>query len=123
MALQDYAKGYVMMDGNPLAEVTSIERVTESGQQEIETLENGLSGFTPGGGRLRQTIGYVVPIGGTEDTFQKKCVKGSYVQIQCGFGPESTVSTGKIMTDTTSQSVGANVEGSFEWLGPPVEQE
>ena len=123
MADQTYGKGYVMMDGNPLAEVTSIERVTESGQQEVETLEGGLSGFTPGGGRLRCTIGYVVPIGGTEDEFQQKCVKGSYVQLQVGFGPLATVSTGKIMTDTTSQSVGANVEGSFEWLGPPVEAE
>jgi hypothetical protein len=116
MALQDHAIGRCFFDGNPLTEVTSLERTTESGQQRIDTLE-GLAGFSPGPGSVSCTIGYAIPIGGTEDEFQEKCVDGAYVMIQLGWGPKAYVGIGKIITDKTSQSATAAAEGSFDWVG------
>jgi hypothetical protein len=114
--MQDHAIGVIFFDGNPLTEITSIERTTESGQQRIDTIQ-GLAGWTPGPGSVAITVGYAIPIGGTEDEFQEKCVVGSYVTIQLGWGPKAYVGTGKILRDKTSQSASASAEGSFDWEG------
>jgi hypothetical protein len=117
MALQDYAKLPVWLDGNGLEQVTSLEFVTNSGQQRVDLLNEGLGGFTPGSGDVTVTIGYAVPIGGTEDTFQQKCAAGAYVSIQVGTGAVAYVGFGKILTNTISQSTGGSTEGSLEWTG------
>lgn len=116
MALQDHAIGQCFFDGNPLVGVTSLKRTTDSGQQSIDTLQ-GLAGFSPGPGRVKCSIGYTHPIGGTEDEFQEKCVDGAYVLIQLGWGPKAYVGVGKIITDEMSQSATAAAEGSFDWEG------
>jgi hypothetical protein len=117
MALQDYANVSVIVDGNPLEEVTSLEMTTNSGQQRIDTISKGLAGFTPGAGDVTVSIGFAVPIGGPEEDFQQKCAEGSYVSMQIGIGPADYVGTGKIMSVSESQSVGASMEGTFEWVG------
>jgi hypothetical protein len=117
MALQDYANVSVLYNGNPLEEVTSCEMTTNSGQQRIDTLSKGLSGFTPGAGDVTISIGYAIPIGGPEDNFQQNCAVGAYATLQIGVGPANYVGTGKIMSVSESQSVGASMEGTFEWVG------
>lgn len=113
-----YAKGYVFFNGSALVEVTSMERVTESGLVQVKTLEKDLAGYTVGGGQVTLNISYVTPIGGQEQPIQEIVANRESVTVQQGWGPKAYMATGKILRDTTSQGVDANAEGSFEWEGP-----
>ena len=117
MALQDFAKLAVFYSGNALTRVTSISLDTESGEQRVDLLNEGLSGFTPGSGSVSISVGFVVPIGGTEDTFQEDCATGKYITLQVPVGRKSYIGKGKLMSVKISQSTNANVEGTFEWSG------
>ena len=115
---QDYANLGVLYNGNPLIQVTSIEIAGESGQQRVELLNEGLGGFTPGSGSTSLTINFVVPIGGTEDTFWNDMVNGTFVTLQVPIGNVDYIGKGKIMNVKISQSTNAVTEGSFTWDGP-----
>ena len=117
MPQQDYAKLPVFVNGNPLVQVTSVEFTTDSGQQRVELLNEGLGGFTPGSGSCTLSLGFAIPIGGTEEEFQQKCSDGEYVTVQIGVGAVAYVGTGKILNVAISQSVGAAAEGTLEWSG------
>lgn len=117
MALQDYARLSVFYNGNALTQITSLSHTTNSGQQRVDLMNEGLGGFTPGPGDCTVDVGYAVPIGGTEDTFQEDCTLGRFVSLQVPIGAKSYLGLGKIMTNTVSGSTGANVEGTFSWTG------
>ncbi len=117
MALQDYARLSVFYNGNALTQITSLSHTTNSGQQRVDLMNEGLGGFTPGPGDCTVDVGYAVPIGGTEDTFQEDCASGKFVSLQIPIGAKNYLGLGKIMTNTVSGSTGANVEGTFSWTG------
>lgn len=117
MALQDYARLGVAMDSNVLTQITSAKATWNSGQNRVDLLNEGLSGFTPGSGDVTIDLGFAVPIGGTEDDFTGKLVPGTYVTMQIFIGPKDYVGRGKIMTCDIGQSVNAAVEGNLQWLG------
>jgi hypothetical protein len=117
MALQDHATVSVILDGNPLENITSCELTTNSGEQRVDVLKQGLAGFTPGSGDCTISLGYTIPIGGTEYPYQEKCANKEYVTAQVGRGNRDYVGTGKIMTCTESESVGGAMEGRMEWTG------
>lgn len=115
---QDYAGLSVFYNGNLLEQVTSISFTTTSGQQRVELLNKGVGGFTPGSGATEVEIGFVVPIGGTEDEFQQDCVNGTFVTLQIPIGDKDFIGKGKIMEVKISQSTNAVTEGTFSWTGP-----
>lgn len=115
---QDYANLSVFYNGNPLEQVTSISFTTSSGQQRVELLNKGVGGFTPGSGSSEVEIGFVVPIGGTEDEFQQDCANGTFVTLQIPIGDKDFIGKGKIMEVKISQSTNAVTEGTFSWTGP-----
>lgn len=117
MPVQDYAKLAVFYNGNALTQVTSISITTESGQQRVDLLNEGVGGFTPGSGSVEIEVGFVVPIGGQEDEFQEACARGDYVTLQVPIGPKDYVGRGKLMNVRISQSTGAVTEGTFTWTG------
>ncbi len=117
-AAQDYANLAVFYNSNPLIQITSIKIGFASGQQRVELLNEGLGGFTPGSGLVTIEINFVVPIGGTEDTFTEDCVNGTFVTMQIPIGGKDYIGRGKIMTCDISQAVNAVTEGSFTWEGP-----
>lgn len=121
MALNDYSQLAATMDGNPLTQVTSISMTTNSGDQRVDLLNEGLGGFTPGSGDVTIEIGYVIPIAGTEDEFQQKCARRDFVTMQVWRAGKSYMGHGKILTDQFSQSVNGSVEGSFTWTGEVAE--
>jgi hypothetical protein len=117
MAVQDYANLGILYNGNPLTQITSISHTTESGQQRVDLLNEGVGGFTPGAGSCEIEVGFVVPIGGLEDTFQQDCVNGTYVTLQVPIGSKDYIGRGKLMTCRISQSTGAVTEGTWTWTG------
>lgn len=115
---QDYANLAVFYNSNPLIQVTSISLSGESGQQKVELLNEGLGGFTPGSGSTTIEINFVVPIGGTEDTFWNDMANGTFVTLQIPIGGVDYIGKGKIMSVKISQATNAATEGSFTWDGP-----
>ena len=117
MALEDYATLKIFYDGTPLTQVTSIQKSTESGQLEVDLIESGLGGFSPGSGRVRISVGYAIPRSGPEKDFDSDSSSGRYVTLQLNQGKKFYIGQGKVMDTSASQSAGANTEGSFEWTG------
>jgi hypothetical protein len=101
-----------------LRELTSVEMTTESGQQAVDLLNEGLGGFTPGSGRVRLRVGYAVPISGAEFPYQEATAQGNLITMQYNRADKSYVGEGKIMSTTETINTGASLEGSFEWEGP-----
>lgn len=114
---QDYAKLTVFYNQQYLNQLTSVTHDTESGQQPVNLLNEGLGGFTPGAGMCKMKLGYAIPIGGTEVPYQQHCATGAYVTLQLGVGAVSYIGTGKIITTSLGQSVNAAAEGSVDWEG------
>jgi len=96
---------------------------TNSGLQPVHTITEGLSGFTPGTGDVTIDIGFVIPIGGPEATFQEDCANGTTIEVELFVGAKTYVGRGKVMTCTISQSVNQAAEGTCQWVGPvkPIE--
>ncbi len=118
MAVQsDYARLAVFYNSNALTQVTSIALNTESGQQRVDLLNEGLGGWTPGSGSVSIEIGFVIPIGGQEDEFQEDCANGTYVTMQIPVGRKSYIGKGKVTSVKISQSTNASTEGSLTFEG------
>jgi hypothetical protein len=117
VAQQDYARLAVFYNDNLLTQVTSISLTTNSGNQRVDLLNEGLGGFTPGSGDCTIEVGFVVPAGGLEEEFQQHCADREFVKMQVPVGSKDYVGKGKLDTVSISQSVNASVEGSFTWIG------
>lgn len=117
MALIDYARLAVAVNGNVLSQITSIDVEWNSGQNRVDLLNEGLSGFTPGSGDVTVNLGFVVPLGGLEQDFISDLVPGAVVTLQIFLAGKDYVGKGKHMNCKMSQSVNASVEGSLQWTG------
>jgi len=115
--LVDHARLALLIEQTYQVEMTSIELTTNSGQQRVDLLNEGLGGFTPGSGDVTISGGFAIPIGGQEFPFQETCADGSYVTMQVPVGGSDYIGSGKILDVSISQSVNANTEGSFTWTG------
>lgn len=115
--LQDHARLAIFVDQTVTIEVTSIQMTTNSGQQRVDLLNEGLAGFTPGSGDVSLQISFAVPKGGQEYPWQQKCANGEYVSMQLILGATQYVGLGKFMDVSINQSVNASVEGTANWLG------
>lgn len=118
MALQDHAVVRVMLNGNPLENITRCTLSTDSGQLPVDVLRQGLAGFTPGAGSTKVDLGYTIPISGSEHDYQGDCAVGAYIKLQVGRADKDFIAVGKILTNEESQSTGSSLEGSISWQGP-----
>jgi hypothetical protein len=116
-ALQDHARLAIFVDQNVTIEITSIQMTTNSGQNRVDLLNEGLAGFTPGSGDVTLQIGFAVPKGGQEYPWQQKCANGEYVSMQVIVGGTQYVGLGKFLDVSINQTVNASVEGTANWLG------
>lgn len=105
------------MKGNVLVAITSIEATWNSGQNRIDLLNEGLSGFTPGSGDVTIDLGFAVPIGGLEENYTEILVTGEYITMQVFIGSKDFVGNGKIITCKISQSTNEAVQGTLQWMG------
>lgn len=115
--LQDHARLAILVDQFVQIEITSIQMTTNSGQNRVDLLNEGLAGFTPGSGDVSLQIGFAVPKGGQEYPWQQKCATGEYVAMQVVIGAQQYAGLGKFLDVTINQTVNASVEGTANWLG------
>jgi len=119
--LIDHARLACFVDQTYQVEITSISMTTNSGQQRVDLLNEGLGGFTPGSGDVTLRIGFAVPVGGQDYPWQQKCAQGAYVTLQIIVGAEQYSGLGKFLDVEISQSANANTEGTATWLGQLAE--
>ncbi len=117
MALQDHATVKVFVNNAPMTTCMSASKKTNSGQQPVNILETGLSGFTPGAGSVEIALGYSIPIGGPEFDFDSMAARGEYVDLQFWQGRKSYAGRGKIIDSNAEQSVGNPFGGTANWMG------
>lgn len=115
--LQDHARLGILVDQQVQLEITSIQMTTNSGQNRVDLLNEGLAGFTPGSGDVSLQIGFAVPKGGQEYPWQQKCANGDYVTMQVVIGAQQYSGLGKFLDVSINQTVNASVEGTANWLG------
>ena len=116
LKLTDHLRLKLFVNGDSKIETSSISVQYTSNNQPVETLE-GLAGKTPGAGRVTVTVTSAVPIGGPEFDYEGAVVRGDYVELQIPAGAKSYIGTGWFDEATVSQSVNANTEISFTWIG------
>lgn len=117
MALQDFARAVVFFDGRQVKLAESWDIETESGQQPILILNEGLGGFTPGAGQVTVGGTLYVPVGGFEEPVQAWCAEGTYHTIQWSLGPDAYVGNGKFTNVKISGSTNQAVQVTFTWIG------
>lgn len=115
--LVDHARLVLFVDGAYTIEVTSIQITTNSGQNRVDLLNEGLAGFTPGSGDVSLQIGFAVPKGGQEFPWQQRCATGAYITMQVNIGSVAYSGFGKLLDVSINQTVNASVEGTANWLG------
>lgn len=116
MALQDFARLFVMVDSVLQVFVESIGIQTDSGNIEIYTFD-GLAGFSPGPGKITLSLNYAVPLAGFETNFQKMVVDRQVHSIQVGVGSNALITEGKFNTDNIQGSTSSATQGSVTFTG------
>lgn len=106
-----------MLDGRQVKQIESIDHETDSGQQIVLLLNEGVGGFTPGSGQTTVSGVLYVPIGGFEEPVQEYCAEGSYHTFQIGLGPKAVVNSGKFQNVKISASTGQATQVSFTFVG------
>ena len=114
---QDYAKLSTFADQQSLNQLTSVSHKTDSGQQPVNLLNEGLGGFSPGSGSVTMDLAFAIPIGGTEYPYQQKCANGDYVVFQIGVGSVGYIGRGKILNVEVGQDTGSASHGTAQWHG------
>ena len=115
--MEDFANLSAIVDGAYQSKLTGVSKQTESGQQPVDLLNEGLGGFSPGSGRVNVTLNYSVPIGGAEFDFATAAAEGGYHTLQIIVGGKSYIGLGKFLSDEIGQNVNSATEGTVNWLG------
>lgn len=124
MALESFATLKVFYDGDPLKYITSIQHVVNGEKQPVNLIEEGLAGFTPGAGNVTLAVGYAIPREGSEKDYKSDAANDVMRTLQLQEGRRYYIGMGQVMDAESSQSAGANTEGTFNWMGElkPMEE-
>lgn len=117
MALQDYANLTVIYNGIELKQFTSVKRELNGGWIVVNTIADGLAGFSKGAGEVTIEITLAVPLSGLEAEFESHCVEGNYATIQLGCANKDYAGNGMVMSSSLSQDVQKATEFTFKWTG------
>lgn len=107
----------VFLDGREIKLAESFEHETESGQQLVLILNEGVGGFSPGAGQTNISGTLYVPVGGFEEPVQRHCAEGTYHTFQTGIGPDSVLNRGKFTNVKISQSTNQAAQVTFQFVG------
>lgn len=122
MAQQIYDQAYVFLNGQLLAEATSVETSIENQDQDVMTLVKGFAGQTPSPKKRTTRIDNVQTVSGFEFDFEGKELSSEVVElkVQLGGSGLSAVSNGFLRNVSVSSGVGQTMTVSFEHHGEPA---
>ncbi len=114
----EYSKPFtVILQGQPLAEVSQITTKTDSGDKPVMTLAQGLAGFSDGPAQCELTGKSALPLAGFEADFAELCMLHVTRQFQIRLANKILTVKGRFMSVTESSSVENPNEVDFTFHG------
>lgn len=125
MPLEQTAKIYVMIDGEQVGRVQSIDAMNESGAIEVLDIENGLAAFGVGAGKTTLKWTMYVPSGGMVDFnfWNEGGQFGGIHEVQMTLGAESYISEGRFRNCQIVAEVETETKCTVEFTGQPKDLE
>ena len=116
-----YSQIYLIMNGAPLAENTTIETALEADIQDVYTIVRNWSGITPAPIVRSMTATNVVPLPGVEFDFEQKMLDFEEVSLlmQEGGSGKACASDGYITNVPRSAGVGQTTTINCTYRGTP----
>lgn len=119
---QKYAKGALLLDGLPLAELTDVSITHESGASDVATMAKGWSGENPGVQKTTWELGMAVPVVGQEVRFIEVLQKGDPVEL-CAFrAGRKVTSVGFCRTVREQMSVANPTQQNISFSAGPADE-
>ena len=121
MATDQYAVGYVFVDGQLLVEELSVDLEFDTGNQIIITQYKGFAGVSPGAKQTKATIKSAIPKSGLEVDLYGIAAENTPVELVVFAGGKKRTSKGFIMNVKESFSADNPSSVDFEFNGDPLE--
>jgi hypothetical protein len=123
MALNRYLRMALLVDSVLQIEATEVTVNFDGKQQDVETLVQGLAGFTPGAKTLEIDGKWAMPAAGAEFDVVTACATGDLHELQVPYGNKTIVSKGIFKSGSLGGSVSANTALDAKFTGtfdPPT---
>ena len=117
MSLNRYARMALLVDSVLQAEVTEVAVNFDGKQIDVETLLQGLAGFTPGAKAIEVDGKWALPTSGAEFDVVTAAAIGDEHELQIPYGAKTIVSKGIWKSGSLSGSVNQNTELSAKFTG------
>ena len=121
MATDQYAVGYVFVDGQLLAEELNVDIDFQTGNQIVVTQYKGFAGVSPGASRTMITVKNAIPKAGLEYNAYDAAKNHTPVEFVVFAAGNKRTSTGFIMNVKESFGVDTPSAIDFEFEGDPLE--
>ncbi len=122
MALINYEKGVLFLGGACQVQVTSIKLSHDPKRQPVETMQGGLSGFSPGAESTTWDVEGVVPRSGFEFDYLAKLQSGEIVECTLWAHGKKTTAKGVFMKLDQSYGVNDMAKVSFQVMTTPADE-
>lgn len=121
MATDQYAVGYVFIDGQLLAEELNVDIDFQTGNQIVTTQYKGFAGVSPGAKRTMITVKNAIPKSGLEYNAYDAAKNNTPVEFVIFAAGNKRTSTGFIMNVKESFGVDTPSSIDFDFEGDPLE--
>lgn len=123
MGLIRYAREALLVDSVLQVQAREITVNFDAKAQEVETLVQGLAGFTPGAKFIEVDAKWALPVAGAEFDVVGACARGSIHSLQVPYGDKTIISEGIWRSGSLSGAVDQNTELQAKFTGtydPPA---
>ena len=121
MATDQYAVGYIFVDGQLLAEALSVDLDYQTGNQIVVTQYKGFAGVSPGADRTMITVKSAIPKAGLELNVYDIAKNRTPVEFVIFAAGNKRTSTGFIQGVKESFGVDTPSSLDFDFEGDPLE--
>lgn len=120
MATDQYAVGYIFIDGQLLTEALNVDLDFQTGNQIVVTQAKGFAGVSPGAKRTMITVKSAIPKAGLEYNAYDAANNNTVVEFVVFAGGKRRTSTGFIMNVKESFGVDTPSSLDFDFEGDPL---
>lgn len=117
MGLITYARIGLLVDSVLQVQANDVSVSVDSKAQDVETLIQGLAGFTPGAKQLEINAKWALPVAGAEFDVLGAAARGTVHSLQIPYGDKTIISQGIWKTGTLQGSVNSNTSLEAKFTG------
>ena len=122
MAIIDYEKGVLFMDGAVQIRTASFKLENDPKWQPVETMQGGLSGFSPGAESATWDVEGFIPRAGYEYDYLSAMQSGKNIEMTFFAAGKKETAKGRMLKLSRSFGVNDTSKVSFTVMTVPTEQ-